>query len=568
MRNEKTFKALIQIDAKDNASKAIESFNARFSNVKALDGHFNFVNNKLLSTTKLFDKYGDKFQNLGKTLTKSISAPLVVAAGLGLKVAADFEKEMIRAKDATDGAMFDELRSQALSEASKTQFSPTEIAQGIGVLGNAGMKSPDILKSLRPMLDLASAGDSDLTYTSESLIGIQNALGLSADKMRDTVDKLTVAFKDSGLSFHDITEGVKLGSPMAKAIGQNIDSLLFGFSALSDTNIKGSSAGTGISSIFEELIKLEPRAQKAFMSAGIKPKDIYIDPERRITKPLLEIVKVLKSKNIKNSEIMDIFQVQGGRAMLGIMERPLRELEKKQKDIKENFKGRAQKAALSNTEGVSNQAKILGSNVQVLQTKIWEETGILKEIGSFFKRLNTRFADFNNKLDPETTKFGLEVAGLALIIGPFVTSIGILISFMSRFTQVFFGLKTAGEVFFFLLKRGLWIGAITAVIEGCYLLWSHWGTLSEKLKALNDWIKTTWIGGVIEDYSKSLYPSLFEPPKPYTMTKPSLTADQTKTEKKQIEIIFKNLPETTQVKEKGFLKGLNLDLGYAMGDTL
>jgi TP901 family phage tail tape measure protein len=562
LKNEKTFKALIQIEAKDNASKAIEKFNARFSNLKTLDSHFNFTNKKLFSTAKLLDKYSEKIENFGGALTKGISAPIVAGAAYGIKVAGDFEREMLKAKAATDGAMFGELRSLALSEASRTQFSPSETAQGIRWLGQGGMKSPDVIKSLPATLDLASAGDTDLAYTADILGGMQSLFGRSADQIRETVDKLTVAFSDSALSLPDVVEALKYGGFTAKASGQDMDSTLFGVSALSDL-IKGSSAGTGISNIFEELTKLEPRAKKAFEEYKIHPKDIYTDPKNRVTRPLLEIIKLLKKKDVKYKGLLEMFQVQGSLAMLAMMDKPIHILEEKFQKIKTGHVGQADKFAKANTDGALNQLKILGSNLAVLQTKLWDDTGILKDISDFFKGASEYLSGLNKSLTPETAKFYIKAAGLITIIGPLIAGIGMFITFGTRLTQLFFGLDGAMAVLTFIGKRFLWVGVFTAIVTAMTLIWDNWSTIKNKLNEFNDWLKKTWFGSALDKLGKLKIETRKVGPETFDPLKRLWTTPQA--EKKQIEVTFKNLPESAVVKEKGFLKGLNLNLGYATG---
>lgn len=570
MRNEKTFKALIEINLRDNASKAIESFNGRFSNLKILDNHFNFTDRKLLSTTKLFEKYGNKFKDFGGALTKGITAPLAAGAAYGLKIAGDFEKEMLKAKAATDGVMFGELRAKALSEAIRTQYSPREVAEGIKTMGKGGVKPIDLIKSLPATLDLASAADEDVGYTAGVLAGVQNVFQRSSNQIRETVDKLTTAFTGSKLTLHDVIESLDYSAAIASHTGQSLESTLFGISALGAVNYKGSTAGTGISSIFEELSRLEPRARKAFDRKGILPKDIFKDFEKGIAHPLLEIVKLLKSKNLYTRDLLDMFGVQGSRAMGDLMKLSNQQLDNIQYRITNQYDGKAEKFSKANTDGALNKLGIFKSSIEVLQTKLWDDTGILAQLTGIIDKANGKLAAINEGMDgkKESIKAWMKFAGIISIVGPVIAGLGIFISFITKFMQYFFGLKGILSVLKFLAVSLLpislkFVGLVTlisSVVSGMIWMWQNWSSVLEKIESFKAQVHDTWIGKTYQRLS-----DWYEHPKS-THQIPDMSQAliwrASTPEKKQIEVTFKNLPETATVKETGFLKGLSLNLGY------
>ena len=236
---DKNLKVLISVEAKDRASAAIAKFNKRFESLREIDQHFTDIDKKMRGTTRAFDRFSKGFKNAGKSLSLGFTAPIGILSGLGIKIAADFEREMLKAKAATKGVLFENLKEEALLASSRSMFSPSQAAQGIRWLGQGGMESKDVIQALNPTLELAASADTDLGYTADILGGIQNTFGFKADESQTTVDKLVTTFTGSAQTLNDLGESIKYSGFVGKAADQSFDSVLFGLATLADSNIKG-----------------------------------------------------------------------------------------------------------------------------------------------------------------------------------------------------------------------------------------------------------------------------------------------------------------------------------------
>lgn len=153
-----------------------------------------YVTDALKEIEKFNDQVGDKLQKAsdsmvkaGKTMSATVTAPIVGFGAAISKISIDFEKQMSSVQ-AISGASAEELKQ--LEEAARkagatTKFSATEAAQGLEYMALAGYSVSDSIETLPKLLSLATAGNLDLAYASDLVTDIGSALNLTLD---DTVE--------------------------------------------------------------------------------------------------------------------------------------------------------------------------------------------------------------------------------------------------------------------------------------------------------------------------------------------------------------------------------------------
>lgn len=587
----RNFKAFIEIEAKDKTTAAINRINEKFSTLNKLDSYFVDVDKRLRPTLKALEHYQDRFQALGNALTKSITLPFVALGVAGVKFASDFQKEMLKAQVATRGELFPELRKKAILEALRTQYSPSEVAQSIQYLGRGGVRSNEILDMLPATLDLATASGYDPHFAAEGLIAVQNTFGKSSKEMGTIVDKLTVAFTSSTQTFDDLINAISYANVLTKS-GQDLDSVLLGTSLLAEKNIKNSRGGTGLAGIFRRLIKPSNEAKDAFDRLKIVPKDIYKDEKKRLVKPLYDLIQLFKKKNATSKDLTDIFQDEGGNAMMALTELPNEKIEFINDQIKNKWQGRAEAHQKANTSGVFNKTKILFSSLQTLSTTIFEDSGFLKKLEDWIDKATTLVNNFNNSISGKTDgiRNALIGGGVLASLGVIFLAFAKLIGIISLVSRVFGGTTVLLSLCARLTVVGAALSAVGFAIWAIIRYWddisngslnfirkiSYW--LSDISKIIKSMPVFKILANPLASLASFLDPDERQPHPFYKQTEKMpwsfdigeygqqvLRVPSADKEKKQIEIIFKNLPAPAVIKEQGTIKGISLNLGNKMG---
>lgn len=132
--------------------------------LKKLETQLKEVNNKWKDAAENLEKFGKKTTDVGKDLSKKVTAPILGIGTVAAKTGMEFEAAMSKVQ-ALSGATAEEmakLEKQAREMGATTVFSASEAAEAQAFLAMAGYDVAQIMDSLPGLLDLAAAGQLDL----------------------------------------------------------------------------------------------------------------------------------------------------------------------------------------------------------------------------------------------------------------------------------------------------------------------------------------------------------------------------------------------------------------------
>ena len=219
---------------------------------------------KWTSAGDALEKFGNKvtnisgkIDNLGSTLTTSLTLPVLAIGTAAITTGNDFEAQMSRVQ-AIAGATKEELKlltDQAIDLGAKTSFSATEAAAGMENLASAGFTTQEIMEAMPGLLDLAASSGAELATASEIAASAIRGFGLEANKSAHVADVFAEASARTNAQVEDMGEAMKYVAPVAKTVGINIEEAAAAIGIMSDAGIKGSQAGTTLRSGLTRIIK-------------------------------------------------------------------------------------------------------------------------------------------------------------------------------------------------------------------------------------------------------------------------------------------------------------------------
>lgn len=195
------------------------------------------------------------FTKLGRSMTKAITLPLAAIGGLSLRTAVNFEASMAKVK-AVSGATakeFDLLTASAKELGRTTVFTASEVAGLQLEFAKLGFTAEQINEVTGATLNLAQATGSDLAQAAEVAGATLGGFGLAASETQRVTDVMAASFSSSALDINHFQESMKLVAPNAKAAGVSIEEATAMLAVLSKAGIKGSSAGTALRRILQEM---------------------------------------------------------------------------------------------------------------------------------------------------------------------------------------------------------------------------------------------------------------------------------------------------------------------------
>lgn len=283
------------------------------------------------------------------------------------KFGIEFESSMARVK-ALSGATkeeFERLNDTAKKLGASTTFSATEVGQGMQYLAMAGFKANETIKAMPGLLNLASAGQTDLATTSDIASDILSGFGLKAKDMGKVSDILAKTFTTANTDLGKLGETMKYVGPVARKAGMSLEETSAMAGLLGNVGIKASEAGTVLRKMVLSLSAPNSAASKSLQKLGIATKDAHGN--------MRDMVKILgdvadATKNMGSGDQLAVYKnIFGEEAAAGVAELISKEGSKgvtKYLDVIKNYQGTASRIAKQQNDTVAGSFKAFGSALE------------------------------------------------------------------------------------------------------------------------------------------------------------------------------------------------------------
>lgn len=339
-------------------------------------------------------------------------ATTAALAGIGiasLKVAGDFQQSMnkVKAVSGATGKEFQALEDMAKELGSTTQFSASQAAEAMGFLAMAGFDTKEIMQALPGTLDLAAAGAIGLGEAADIASNILSGYGMETKEIGRLNDVLAKTFTSTNVDMMMLGESFKYVAPVAAAAGLQFEEVSAAIGMLGNAGIQGSEAGTALRGSIAMLLKPSGEAEKAMKKLGFSATDSAGE-----LRPLNEIIGQLEKSGASTADMMAIFGVEAGPAMMALVSQGSKSLKTLTKDLEESG-GTAGKIAKTQQEGLNGAITGLKSAWEGLLLAI-ADSGILDAA----EKLVDRFTDVIRTIsESEAVTKGLKSAFTGLIEG-------------------------------------------------------------------------------------------------------------------------------------------------------
>lgn len=245
----------------------------------------------------------------------------LVLATFGLRAAittlANFEQSMARVLAVTGASTseLNRLREEARRLGATTEFTASQVAEGLFALGQAGFSTAEAVSAINGVVDLATAAVTDLGAASGITANILRAFGMEASRASDVSDVLALTASRTQTDVLQLGDAIKYVGPVASVLGISLGDVTAAVGALSDAGLQGSMAGTGLRRILSELTAATPQATRAIEALGLSLAEL--NPS---TVSILDIVERLAAAGLDAGEAFTIFGDKGAPAILALTE--------------------------------------------------------------------------------------------------------------------------------------------------------------------------------------------------------------------------------------------------------
>jgi TP901 family phage tail tape measure protein len=374
---------------------------------------------------------GQQMSRIGNDMIMSLTAPIGIFGASILGAAADFESSMNGMKAVTNGGAeaFEDLSKKAKELGATTQFSATEAAGAMEMLGRNGLTATQILDGAADAsLGLAAATGTDLANAANVATDAMAQFGLASSDLVNVSDLITGATVNSKFSIDDFQLAMAQAGGVAGAVGVSFEDFATTISAISPSFASGSDAGTSLKTMLTRLVPQTKDATAMMKQLGIITKEgtnQFFDANgamksmSSISGTLQEAFKGL-SEEQKISASQSLFGNDAMRAGLKLAEVGSGTFD----NLAASIAGvSASEVAATRMEGFKGAVLKLKSAFETLQLAI-ADSGVLAFATSFVESL-TNMALGMAALDPAILKVSVSLLAILAAIGPVIKMMGI-----------------------------------------------------------------------------------------------------------------------------------------------
>lgn len=395
-------------------------------NLKSLEKQLKNTNNGWKDTAESLDKFGKKANDIGKSMTTKVTAPIVGVAAASMVAwnEVDGALDTIVTKTGATGEAMEGLEGSFRKVASTVPSDMQAVGDAIGEVNTQfGLTGEKLETATSQMLKFAEINGQDVTSATVSSKEAIEAFGLSADNLNEVLDAVTKTAQNTGVATDKIFESVVKGAPQLKAMGLDFAQA---------TALMGSFEQKGIDS--SKALSYLAKAQVEFAKDG-----------KTMSEGLTELVgKIQNSKSETEalSLASETFGTKGATFMLDAIKRGALNFtdfanaaESASGTVSSTFEGTLD--PVDKFTVAMNDLKLVGADIgTTLQEKLAPVLETLVE------KLQSATDWFRN-LSPEMQNAILIVGGLVAAIGPLLMIVGQISMGLSALIGLFGGATAA-----------------------------------------------------------------------------------------------------------------------------
>lgn len=217
-------------------------------------------------------KMSAAFKRVGAAVAAGFAVDKIVNFGKSaIETAASFEDGMLKVQSLSGATQeeYEKLSKAALDYGSTTAWTAKDVADAMGYMALAGFDTNEILESTSGMLSLASASGEDLATVTDILTDSMTGFGDSAKDAERYADVLATTQAKSNTTVGDLGEAFKYVSSLAGTYSYSLEDVSAALGTMANAGVKGSMAGTALSSIITRLGTNTSGARDAIEALGV-----------------------------------------------------------------------------------------------------------------------------------------------------------------------------------------------------------------------------------------------------------------------------------------------------------
>lgn len=379
---------------------------------------------------------------LGRTLTFTVTAPLIALGSMAVQSAAQFEGAMynINAIAGLTADALDDLGARTLEFGKNTRAGAIAAAEALYTVFSAGITNADAaFMAMEWSVRTAEAGLADLTTTTEALVASMLSYGDVTEAFAERASNALTAMVAVGVgSMSTFTGAIGNVLPTAAALGMSIEELYGDIAYLTQRGLNASRAATSLNMALTALVKPTTAMTQAFYELGVTGAEQLIEKFGGVNSALQALIGTTDGSQASIQALFN--RIQGARA-INILAQDIDTWNASMEEFNTLVDGATMRAWEEQMKSFGAQWDLLTSAVQGAAIAIGTQLfPYLTPVVQKFTDLFNRASDLN----PELITLAVVIAGVVAAAGPLmwlfasmINPIGLLIGGISMLATAF-----------------------------------------------------------------------------------------------------------------------------------
>jgi len=427
---------------------------------------------------------GRTMQQVGGTLTRRVTAPLVAMGTTAAVRFGQFESSMntVQALTNATGADFQALTGIARQLGETTAFSATQAAQAQAFMARAGLETAQIYQGLPSTLNLAAAAQLDLGSSADIVTNVLAGLKLPVEELGRATDVLSFAANNANTDVRQLGQAFKFTGAIGTAAGISFEEMAAVLGELGNSGIQAGMAGRGFAAAIRDMLRPTDRARAELERLGIS----FTDSSGQL-RSFIDIMREFEEKGVGVEDVFRIFTTQGARVVVTLLgsSRALGDF----RDSLSEAGGTAQTLADVQMRGLRGGFLRFISAADSAAISVGER--LAPYLIRLFDVMASGFRVIAN-LNPKILLVGIAFGALTAAIGPVLVGLGLMTSGIGYLLPLLAALQAKAAVV--LVEMGAMaapilagVAALAALALATTMVVRHWDTLSDMVgRAVED----------------------------------------------------------------------------------
>lgn len=438
---------------------------------------------------------GKKITNVGNTLTRDLTVPIVTAAGVCVSKFAEVDKTMTLTNQTMGNSVEQaDLLNKAMQDAaSNSTFGMNDAAQASLNFARAGLKAEEAADALAPAMNLAAGEGGDLDTVSAGLVATINGFGDTFDQAEHYADVFANACNNSALDVNGLSDAMSIAAPIFNAAGYSVQDAALYMGVMANAGIDAGEAANSLKTGMARLVKPAKEGAEWMDRLGIEVTnaDGSMKDSVTIQRELHDAFGTL-SESEQIAAASAIFGKNQMSKWIALINTAPADVEELNASLEKE--GTTTEMANAMMGGFGGSIEKLKSSLDVLMTSLGQLAA--QYLVPVIEKVQGAIDKFM-ALDDETKEHIIKIAGIVAAVGPVLIIIGKLVTGIGSIISIASGLIAAISAISAPVL--IVIGVITALIAIGVLLYKHWDEISAKAKEIGETIKkhfTAMVEGV------------------------------------------------------------------------